>query len=623
MELKSTLQVVSPSPTFQPRNGQQEFLNRFVAGEKPARKFSGQFPTGYGKTIIAAMAFRALVERGLVNRMLLIVANNQQQDQAHNDFGKDCKFVGLNGVQTKPFSNSCTTTLANERGHANVFIATIQSVSRAYREDKTCIEELITKGDWFIVADEYHHYGEGRDWGSAVQSVCKSAVHYLALSATPFNRAVDTIFGAPDFVWTYRQALQERAVKPFELHSARYDLVLVHEKTNQVEDTTTCELRQQKDPDVFIKKKTLRYDSRYTDPILCRAIESLIEKQSQQGGTPRLQMLVRAHGCVHAKFLKDRLEELTGKQFSVDWVGSARQPFENDDVFSKFVPEKDSRNRRKEPTLDILVQVAMCGEGSDTVNVVEIVDLSFATFEEPANADRQFIGRGARVIRDENGEIVRFNNASMPCNVWVPSDSPIAKLYGSDRFREWIDNSPLGDIEKPAEAEPDDDSESQDVWRDLVINTKIFKVENCMLSDWLEGEDFKEYEKDNAKQPNPIPIDKNDKELMQKIYEGWERVYRKGGKETNAHNEIERCKMQINDQVRKLANRLIEIIGKKAERSKYIGIIIERINAQIKRHTGLYRSEITSVAQAESALLYIQNVAKEMTQTRACPAWIN
>lgn len=620
MEPKNSLRIVPPARAFQPRKGQQKFLDKYQLTELPPKGFSGQFPTGYGKTIIAAMAFQHLVKKGWCDRMLLIVANTQQADQAKADFAKDCKLVGLDGVECWPVTNNGSAALASIRNDANVFIATVQTVAASYRGGVNCVEQLMAKGKWFVVADEYHHYGEGKDWGNAVQAVCRNAAHYLALSATPYNRAVDTVFGAPDFVWTYANALEEGAVKAFELKGAKYGVTLI-DQDNNIEDFTTCDLRKQKDPDKFIKKRALRYSDKYVQPLLRRAINSLVNKRSATG--LRLQMLVRAHGCFHAACLAKMLADIT-PDYKVDWVGSGeygRKDFENEAILKKFVPGKDANNRRKDPELDILVQVGMCSEGSDTVNVVEIVDLSLSTFIEPANTDRQFIGRGARVIKDSNGHPVEIGDSSISCTVWVPSDSPIGKLHGFVQFQQWIDHKALADLDDEGGPDPKTPDDDDDEPVDLFISTKLIKVEDCELIEWLEGDQFPMFAKEMAKTRKGFDI--SNPEDLEFAKEVFRKVYRVETEEKNRHDELERNKLVLNEQVKKMAGHLLRLmIAKSSSVPKSIyGDIIKRINAQIARQFGFYRNGITSIDQVADILVWLNEEAGRINQTKQPPMW--
>jgi hypothetical protein len=629
MESKSTLRVVSPSRTFKPYAGQSGFLELICKAldsqaETTKSGFAGQFPTGYGKTIIAAMIFRELFQRKMCDRMLLIVANTQQAEQAMVDFAKECRIVGLDGVECWPVENTGTPALVNKRGEANVFITTVQTISAGIRSTKAggnCVAELMNNGKWFVVADEYHHYGSGKDWGNSVNSICKKAVGCVALSATPFNREVDTVFGEPDFVWTYAQALNEKAVKFFELKSAKYGCTLV-DQDNSVEDLTTCDLRDKDDPDKYIKKKALRYSDKYVQPILRRAVNNLIEKRAATG--KRLQMLVRAHGCFHAMCLSKTLSDIT--DYQVDWVGSGefgRKDFDNSGILAKFVPGKDKNGVRKEPGLDILVQVGMCGEGANTVNVVEIVDLGLSTFNEPANADRQLMGRGGRVIRDHNGHLVYIDGEPIKCTVWVASDSPIAKLHGSTQFQQWIDNRPVGDLDE-GEGE-EGGGNGGDNFNGIRIPVKIFRVEECELLEWQEGDHFHTFATEMAKVYKSFDISKDeDFEFARKIYKA---VYKSmGDGETanrNKYQELELNKSILNDRVKSLAGGLMRLMisnGSSAPKNLY-GDVIKRVNKQIASNFGFYREGITHIDQIVKILTWLSAVAEQINKTQQPPIW--
>jgi superfamily II DNA or RNA helicase len=625
MESKSTLRIVSPHGTFNPYIGQGKFLDLIVEelNSIPFKNFwAGQFPTGYGKTIIAAMIFRKLFEAGICDRMLLVVANSQQLEQAMSDFSKECLFVGLDGVECWPVENTGTPALANRRGEANVFITTVQTISAGARSPKAggnCVAELMNHGKWFVVADEYHHYGLGRDWGNAIQAICKKAVKSIALSATPFNRVVDTVFGEPDFAWTYANALKEGAVKPFELKSAKYGCTLVDD-TNSLVDLTTCDLRESEDPDKYIKKKALRYSDKYVQPVLRRAVNSLVEKRSETG--KRLQMLVRAHGCYHAMSLAKTISDIT--DYEVDWVGSGeygRKDFENSKILAKFVPGKNTNGTRKEPELDILVQVGMCGEGSNTVNVVEIVDLSLSTYAEPANTDRQLFGRGSRVIRDEDGNPVTFNGEPITCTVWVASDNPIAKLHGTTRFQHWIDNRPIDDLGGDDEGEGDDTETTCGGNWTINISTNIWRVKECQLLEWQEGDHFREFSREIGKVYRNFDISNpEDFEFAKNVFLETMKVKME---ERTRYQELELNKSILNDKVRRLAGGMMKIMvtGKSSVPKSLYGDICKNINRQIAKTFGFYRDGITSIEQVSKVLKWLASVADQINSTKQLPIW--
>jgi hypothetical protein len=263
----------------------------------------------------------------------------------------------------------------------------------------------------------------------------------------------------------------------------------------------------------------------------------------------------------------------------------------------------------------------MCSEGSDTVNVVEIVDLSLSTFIEPANTDRQFIGRGARVIKNLDGKAVKIGDAPIACTVWVPSDSPIAKLHGHTQFQKWIGHKPLADIdEENIENTPDHGTEEWEA-PDLSISTRLIKVEDCELIEWLEGDQFPMFAKEMAKTRKGFDISNpDDLDFAKDVFR---KVYKIETEEKNKHDELERNKMALNEQVKKMAGHLMRLMIAKSSsvpKSLY-GDIIKRINAQIARQFGFYRDGLTSIDQVADILVWLNQEAGKINQTKQPPMW--
>lgn len=71
--------------TFTPRKGQQDLIE-YLPQIKPKDVLSAQWPTGYGKSIGFALAWKHCFEAGIANRFLIVVANDTQRQQIINDF---------------------------------------------------------------------------------------------------------------------------------------------------------------------------------------------------------------------------------------------------------------------------------------------------------------------------------------------------------------------------------------------------------------------------------------------------------------------------------------------------------------------------------------------------------
>lgn len=613
MQPRSALCVLPRDPSFRTRAGQQQFLNLYASN--PPQECVGQCPTGYGKTIIAALAFRELVVRKKVTRLLFIVAGEQQAKQAAQDFGKDCNLIGLQGVECWRWTNNSTSVLAASRGDANVFIVTVQTVSASCKGSLNLIDDLLSSGDWFVVCDEFHHFGDGQAWGDAILSVRRKAKHTLALSATPYNRSAATVFGAPNIKVTYQSALEEKAVKPFELKAAKYT-VTFEDRNHETEEMTTCELRDNQVDDKHVRRRQLRVINQYIEPLLRRAVNNLISKRASLTVPGiRLQMLIRVHACYMAEKVAETIREFTDG-YTVDWVGTGdygRTDEENSQVMARFVPSKDANGHRKQPELDILVQVGMCSEGADTVNVVEVVDLSLSTYTEPAVGDRQFVGRGARVIK-KDGELV-----NVVCTVWVPSDSAIAKLAGNEKFRAWLDAGTA-----PERDEDDENDEAEEGERDITIDTNLIRVRKVSLEEILEGDRFPKFvELSNKK--NNCNYDLSNPESLKAAMAVFEACHKITSEERNKQDELAENKRRLTEQVNHFSNRMFRALqtGGAAVDAKANGLIIRAVRTHLITVTGLNAEQMTRPEDVQPHLEELSRLATRFNDSKRVPDFIN
>ena len=438
---------------FVPRQGQEELIRSLPTIER-GDTWSVQWPTGYGKSIGFALTWMYCHEKGIANRLLLVVANDTQREQMVNDFAGDCNLVGApcpEGVYA--YKPEPATLMVCRKGDCLVFVCTVHQLSQSMSGDTNLIESLLTTEGtrWMIGFDEYHHYGEGKSWGISAQEAMKHSQFNLAMSATPDRRHVNTIFEKPSIYTNYTRGVEEKVLKPMVCAAYEYQ-VTIDDQHRKIQYTTS-ELVEACDGiaglSAWEEKRSIRYVSEFLHPLLIHPIERLYEKRRSSG--KKVQMLIRAMSCGHAKMLYDQVKQLT-ESLSVDWVGTGdygRADQENKDVLSRFCPAKVN-GERPEPGLDILIQVAMAGEGMDCIFVSEIVDfypVSNKAKDGKATQDKQFYGRGARWIKGwENGDQI--------CHINVPTDHHLAKWSG-ETISEWMDASgddlldiPTHEIEK-------------------------------------------------------------------------------------------------------------------------------------------------------------------------------
>lgn len=419
---------------------------------------SVQWPTGYGKSVGFALAWKYCHEAQLANRLLLVVANDTQRRQIFNDFPSDCALVAAPCAgRVWSFERAGADIRAAMTKTAEVFVCTVQQLDASMRGGVNTLKDLLQAPGttWMVGFDEFHHYGEDMPWGNAAKAAMDWAAFTLAMSATPYRRGVDTIFPEPELVVSYGDAIREPAVKPMVCHAYHYGVTVVDD-TGEAANYTTSELLDVIPPDgldAWEERKNIRYSPQYLHPLILQPVNRLLEKRAMHG--KRLQMIVRAMSCGHAKMVCEQVRVLSGG-LVVDWIGTGlngRPDNENVAVISKFCPPKDGNGKRPEPELDILVQVSMAGEGFDSINVAEIVDLfpvSRKAASGKATQDKQFYGRGARLIGGAESVWLHIN---------VPTDHPLHRWAGKN-LETWMDSSGdakevVADEAKSAPPEPD------------------------------------------------------------------------------------------------------------------------------------------------------------------------
>lgn len=566
---------------FVPRPGQQALIDR-LAADPSAALLTVRWPTGYGKSKGIALAYKAKREAGLCDRLLIVVANTTQARQTVEDFKTDCRDVGLVVKDPWLFNKEPVTYRAHVEGRAEVFVTTIQMVSATARGDIDTLTNLLRSGGrWMLAADEYHHYADERDWGTSLARVRDLSVFTLAMSATPDRDDVPTIFGKPTLVKPYLEAVQEEAVKRFTRHAYNY-AVDVKTPDGEVVRFTTDELREIEQAEGFEKfeqRRKLRYTPKYVSPILLHPVTRLIDRRLATGQP--LQLLVRAMSCLHAEYIAEQMASLFGDELRVDWVGTGmngRTDEQNTRTLAAFCPRKTATGARGVPTVDVLVQVGMAGEGLDTVYVAEIIDLSLASLKGAANQSKQFLGRGARWVPALAAD-------EQICHVSVPSDHPLAGVPVQmtawfDGAVEMVDAEAAGQDQAPREYEfapmPPEPPSIEDVTLMNVTSDDPHYVSFVrQMNAEAERRGRRAWDLDD-----PVDVESS-KAFYLKVYHEVE-----GGRRVQAENEMRREQLDrhVKQYVRKAFQKL-NGRGAFAERSA-MGDMIRRMNGHLKAQFG-------------------------------------
>jgi superfamily II DNA or RNA helicase len=590
------------------RKGQRKTL-----GEIPGRRqVNVRQPTGYGKTFLAAIIYAVLKAVGRANRLLVIFPTDKQLDQFVKDGPSDLRDACVTGPLSVVDLRYYGTQALKKHKHdkAQVFVTTIQALAQNSGRVAEIVGELMRTGRWMVVVDEYHHYGVERTWGKAVL-----ALHYeflLCMSATPFRPGNDGAFGPPDVVVTYREALEELAVKPLWGHCYHY-VVDVLQEGGDIRSYTTAELARAAEGDSpdqierFIIQRKMRWSPKYISPLVYKPIERMIaERLRAPGGF--LQVIVGALCVSHAKMVCQQIRVMF-PELRVDWVGTGengRSDEENKRVLNQFCPPKDERGQRH-PTLDVLVHVGLAGEGLDSIHVSEVVHLNPAS---KCNSNDQENGRGARYLPD------------VVCHINYDASSGYRGYEGIEGMtRAMDDQAPDPDAEPPPD--PDDDLgalpdlpdephiEIYDMRLDQIDSgdPDVKRYERVVVAQGVPG-----YTLDDVSDPNP------DTPFHRACLDGYKTMRRLEAAEHDEQSTIEQWREAVKNATRTVTGVAIRILykGKRVEDS-VAGNLKWRINARKKAECG----EVTAdVEVCRRHYQWLVRLDKAMRATKEVPEWL-
>jgi hypothetical protein len=599
---------------FKLREGQRalvEWLN-----QNPEKSLLNvQWPGGYGKSIGIALGYKAKKLAGVVDRLLVVVANDTQRMQAVNDFAGDASLVDLRlDGDVWQLDKEPVTYRYSKESRADVFVVTIQGVDASYKSELAFLKSMLkdTGSSWMVAADEYHHYATDRPWGDALKSFCDmdEVAFTMATSATPSRDGTPTIFGSPHLKVTYREGRDQGALKTMLAKHYRYNVEYLQD--GEILTFTTDDLRTQingaKNVDKFEVQNDLRHTSKYIYPLLSEPLIRLAARRDATGKP--LQCLVRAAGCEHAKSICQQLRDIT-EGFDIDWIGTGeygRTTEDNRRIRAAFCPPKDKNGIRPEPTLDVLVQVGMAGEGFDTVYVAEIIDLAIRRLEGTANETAQFYLRGSRSIPgvDEEHQV---------CYVNVPSDHPLAGV--DEQLMDWLD-SPKDPRELPL---PPKDTGSPDDISDWPPLPDLETLNELKLVDLIEicDEEVENAFKNAKEEDSTFDLDITNPEHVERV-RGWMKVVK--NQRAKEESEQERCK-KVRGLIDRFAGRLASTVIKKTHVGSYakhmIGDKKKKVNSHLKYKFGP-RNDMTE-ERLDIVYRYCQGL-EDSVRAGEIPSWL-
>ena len=201
-----TCNLQKGSRHMQLREWQEEALNRFL---KNNDDYLTVATPGAGKTTFALIAAQKLIDRGDIQKIIVVVPTAHLRGQWANAGSKlgiqlDSKFVNAH------------TTLARDYDGVVVTYQTIAAQPLLW-------QRMVSTGRTLVILDEVHHAGESDhlSWGPALREAFGLATRRLMLSGTPFRsdgQAIPFVTYdeqrkcAPSYNYDYGTALADRTV---------------------------------------------------------------------------------------------------------------------------------------------------------------------------------------------------------------------------------------------------------------------------------------------------------------------------------------------------------------------------------------------------------------------------
>lgn len=602
--LRSLSQIKAQIGTFKqkPRQGQLDAIESLV---DQGNRLNVKLPTGYGKTFTALSIYSVLQSLGEVNRLLVIFPTDPQLLQFEEAAAKSmdkCSIDGSRSVCDVRFFGA-EAIAKHQKNQCQVFAITVQSLIGSRGMDN--VSALLGKGRWMIVVDEYHHYGIDLPFGKAVNSL--SHEFLLCMSATPHRPDGDSAFGEPDVKVTYRDAVDEKSVKPLRGHSYNYKVDAIT-ADNEVISFTTDEIvadAGKNSPEAIEKMiydRKLRWSPKYISPLVTNPLSRMITERIKTGH--KLQAIVGAMCVSHAEMVCEQIRSAF-PDLVCDWVGTGdngRSVEKNRDILRRFAPTDGSL-----PTVDVLVHVGMAGEGLDTVYVSEVIHLNAANVN---NTNNQENGRAARYLPGVIGNI-NFDAGS----------GYAVKGYVGGAIMDAMDELPP----QPDEInEQDPPSGSVDELWDLPEEPFI-KIINAECTSIDSGDSEVQKMVDQLVKLVPeytkADVENVESELWEHAIAG---VKRMRSQEAEVHNErsiILQWEDQIKNAISTTTGNAVRLLTKSGMRidKSMIGDIKKRIYSRKKRDLGAMEKNVMSLKKHYNWILSLNT---GMNTEGAVPSWL-
>lgn len=370
----------SPSgEPLKPRTGRrklrrwQEEAKRIYAAHRQ-KEFLLTATPGSGKSAAAAEIARMLMERGKIDRIVVVAPTEHLKYQWAKSFHE----VGIKLDPTWSNANR------DEPSDAHGIVVTYAQVSA----DSKIYDFHCRRGRTLVTLDEIHHSGDNQDWAIKLRRAFKNAALILGLSGTLFrhdNKSIPFVkYGKngksiPDFTYSYGDALKDDVCRPvvfptFEGSASWYDGRGSWKSQSEFNGLSRKEAAE-------LLRVILDPAGNWLRTVLREANDKLTE--FRLAGHPDAAGLVIARSQKHARKIAALLEKITGENVTI--------VISEDPESDKFLHDfKAAGNTRR-----WIVAVKMVSEGIDIQRLRVGV---YATTTLTEMAFRQAVGRFVRMI---------------------------------------------------------------------------------------------------------------------------------------------------------------------------------------------------------------------------------
>jgi superfamily II DNA or RNA helicase len=571
-----------------------------------------QFVTGYGKTLAAYGVFWILKQRGIVDRMLVLVPTDEQRRQFADDSVDARILLGID-APAWVIEKMGREFHVVRKGECLVYIASYQQL-----EDGGFFHDLMEYGgQWLVVSDECHHLGSDGRWADRHNKLPNVKVR-LGLSATPVRSDLKALLGfpeTPDIRIDYKEAFEEQTVKRVigRVDHFQLDVDINGERT----PLTTDSLRRDQVTDFgkYEARRQLRYNSNYLNKMLIEPLQDLLARNARHPG--QHQSVMFCMSCKHAAYVCDQvnfLSEQLEMPFKAAWIGVGesqerriKSPEENSltiKVFKKGFGSLESEEQERcrqlgIPTeIHVLVSVDKVGEGFSSRRVSVLVFLHLIGADPKL---LQQIGRGLR----RNPEI--------------PVDEDTVSIYASA-------DTPIGDLIKRMETEANEVDP-----REVEGNggPRLFTIPDLILID-------AKYEKTDIVGPDGVDLLTPEQRAFCARFEIPEGDYLKHvgsvmpgavrpGRDTplTPQERLKRLQDQVAQHTSTLRGNIIQLLkfnGHPFEKNT-VGMICKAINSEWVHVSGTRHDEMTE-EEFSRKNKWLQSVNKAIQETHEVPSWV-